>query len=77
MQTIDVHVAQSQLHTLIHQLSDSPVVLSENGQAVAMLVPCPKPAPKEPRKPGLFAGQIVIHDNFDDPLPPEFKQAFE
>ena len=35
MQTIDVNIAQSQLHTLIHQMSDSPLVLSENGQPVA------------------------------------------
>jgi antitoxin (DNA-binding transcriptional repressor) of toxin-antitoxin stability system len=76
MQTIDINIAQPKLHTIIHQLNDGPIVLSENGEPIAMLIPCPKTPSKEPRKPGMFAGQIIMHDNFDDPLPHEFKDAF-
>ena len=36
----------------------------------------PVTARKERRGFGALKGKIKIHDNFDDPLPPEFLKAF-
>lgn len=30
-----------------------------------------------PRRPGLWKGKLVVHPNFDDPLPEEILAAFE
>lgn len=49
------------------------IVLVRDGQPVAMLLP---PPPRPHREPGIWRGQVVIHDDFDE-LPPEIRDAFE
>jgi antitoxin (DNA-binding transcriptional repressor) of toxin-antitoxin stability system len=42
---------------------------------IARLIPFVARRPERPF--GLFAGEIVIHEDFDDPLPAEMIRAFE
>jgi antitoxin (DNA-binding transcriptional repressor) of toxin-antitoxin stability system len=51
------------------------VVIAKAGRPVARLVPYAERAAR--RVPGRYAGQIVIHDDFDEPLPEELIAAFE
>lgn len=65
---VGMHEAKSQLSKLVRQVEDGgEVIISNNGRLAAKLVKYEPP--KEPRKPGRLKGQIVIHDDFDDPLP--------
>ena len=50
------------------------VIVAKAGKPVARLVPI-EPA-IGPRKPGTAKGMFRMHDNFDDPLPPEIAKAF-
>jgi antitoxin (DNA-binding transcriptional repressor) of toxin-antitoxin stability system len=77
MQTIEITPDMPQLQALLHRMDAEPVVLSEHGMPLAMLVPYPKATSTEPRVPGIMKGEIVIHDNFDDPLPPDVMKYFE
>lgn len=49
------------------------VVVTNAGRPVAKLVRYE--AAREPRRPGRLKGQIVIRDDFDDPMP-EFEKLF-
>ncbi len=46
------------------------VILTENGVAIARLLPFP--APSTPRIAGLHPGAIGMSDDFDEPLPDDF-----
>jgi len=56
------------------------VVLTENGTPVGRIDPVEQAtqgASKRPLRPlGADAGRIKIHDNFDDPLPDDLREAF-
>jgi prevent-host-death family protein len=51
------------------------IIIAESGQPVARLVPIAESG--APRVPGSAAGQIVIADDFDAPLPEPVLGAFE
>jgi prevent-host-death family protein len=75
--TVNMHEAKSQLSKLVdlaHQGED--VIIARNGKPAARLVPIEGEA-KKLRPIGLHIGQVIMHDNFDDPLPEEFMKAFE
>lgn len=74
MEMVNVHQAKTHLSRLLDRVEKGEeILLARNGKPVAKLVPAPT-AP--PRKPGAWKGKIVLHDNFDDPLPPEIAEAF-
>ena len=50
------------------------VLIGKAGKPVARLVAYRGAA--RPRVPGILAGKIKIHDDFDAPLPPEIAKAF-
>lgn len=50
------------------------VILAREGQPVARIVPFPTST--APRSPGSARGRIQMRDDFDDPLPVQFTQAF-
>ena len=52
------------------------VVLERDGRPVADVQPVPPPR-TTPRPYGLAAGEFTVPDDFDDPLPPEFRRQFE
>lgn len=77
MTTVNMHEAKSQLSKLVdlaHQGED--VIIARNGKPTARIVPI-EPEQKPLRPIGLDVGKVIMHDNFDDPLPEEFMKAFE
>ena len=69
--TVDVQAAQGQLKELLSLVATGiEVVLTEENQPIARLVPVARPV--SARIPGLHPGAIWISDDFDKPLPEEF-----
>jgi len=63
---VPIHEAEAHLADLVARASRGEEVLIKGAGTQVRLVP-------EPKRPlGLFRGRIIIHDNFDDPLPEEF-----
>jgi prevent-host-death family protein len=74
MRRVNVHEAKTQLSRLLEEVeSGERVIIARAGQPVAVLVPY-KAAVRR-RRLGLFAGQVAIHDDFDE-LPPDIAAAF-
>lgn len=62
--TVNVYEAKSHFSQLLARVeAGEEIVIARNGRPVARLVPI---AIRPDRTPGLFAGQIVIADDFDD-----------
>jgi prevent-host-death family protein len=73
---INAHEAQLQLIQLLQRVQQGEqIIIAEEGLPIARLVPLKEPIP--PRKPGSAAGQIIIADDFDAPLPDTILEAFE
>jgi prevent-host-death family protein len=74
MRQVNVHEAKTGLSRLLEEVeAGERVVIARAGKPVAVLVPF-KAAVKR-RKFGLYAGQIKIHDDFDE-LPDDIAEAF-
>ena len=72
---VNIHEAKTHLSRLVERVeAGEEITLARAGRPVARLVPYT--ARREPRKPGLWKGRVVIHPSFDDPLP-EFEESFE
>lgn len=66
--TFNVHEAKTHFSKLIQRaMNGETIVIAKAGKPVAVLRAI-DPAPVD-RRPGLFAGKIIIHDDFDAPLP--------
>ena len=73
--TVDPRDAQADLPTLIRRVRlGQEIVITEAGEPVARIV---AERSRKPREPGSAKGQIVIHDNFDAPLPDDLLDLFE
>ncbi len=71
---VGVYEAKSKLSQMIDRaLEGEEVVITRNGKDTVKLTPVPKK--KIGDWIGMYKGQIVIHDNFDDPLE-EFEEYF-
>lgn len=70
MPTLTIQEAQAQLPDLIHHLSlGQEVVITENDQPVAKLVPTRPPAgARRVPKFGTLKGTVLSMEHFDDPL---------
>jgi len=68
-ETFNIHEAKTHFSRLVERARlGEPITIARDGVPVAMLVPIEPPAGR--RRPiGMDKGRIVIHDNFDDPLP--------
>ena len=74
MRQVNVHEAKRGLSRLLKEVeAGERVVIARAGKPVAVLVPF-KAALKR-RKLGQFAGQVKIHDDFDE-LPDDIAEAF-
>ena len=74
MRQVNVHEAKTELSKLLEAVeAGERVVIARAGRPVAVLVPW-KAAVKR-RKLGQFAGQVKIHDDFDE-LPDDIAEAF-
>jgi prevent-host-death family protein len=77
MSSLGVEEAQAKLSELIHNLQPGEeVVITENDQPVARLVPAEK-RPRTPRRPGTLRGTVkYMAPDFDAPLD-DFKEYME
>ncbi|GMU57125.1 MAG: hypothetical protein AMXMBFR33_62710 [Candidatus Xenobia bacterium] len=76
VKTFNVHEAKTQFSAILALVSaGEEVIVAKAGRPVAVISPYKQPATD--RKPGLFRGQIKVHDSFFDPMDDEFMQHFE
>ena len=70
MTTVTIQEAQSRLTDLIHRLSPGEeIVITENDQPVARLVPTPAVVSKKARQLGTMKGSVLsMAPDFDAPL---------
>jgi prevent-host-death family protein len=75
MSTVTIEEAQAKLLDLIHKLQpDEEVVITENNQPVARLIPANIPAQRKPRQSGTLRGTVLyMTPDFDTPLE-DFKE---
>lgn len=72
---VNLYEAKTHLSQLVERASaGEEIIIAKAGRPVARLMPLP--APRAPRTPGAFKGQIHVADDFDDPLPPDILAAF-
>ncbi len=65
MTTVNVHEAKTHLSRLLQRVERGErIVIARAGRPVAVLQPVEAPTPRQPGH-----ERIVIHDDFDDPLP--------
>jgi len=75
MTKVNIQQARTQLSRLLERVaSGEEIVIARAGTPVAKLVPFHEE--HEPRRLGLYAGQIQLAPDFDD-LPEELRAAFE
>lgn len=74
MPTVNIHEAKTRLSQLVTAAEAGEVVIiARNGLPVAQLVAYTPPA----RQPGRLKGKMVIHEDFDAPLPADLQATFE
>ncbi len=77
MLTITVDEIQQNWTTYLDRVAAGDrIVIVKDGRAIAELCPI-VPRDRQPRPFGLCAGEFVVPDDFDDPLPEEILSAFE
>jgi prevent-host-death family protein len=75
MKTVNIHAAKTQLSALVEEAaSGKEIIIAKAGKPMARLMPLERK--KFDRKPGRLKGLIKMHDNFDDPLPPDIAAGF-
>jgi prevent-host-death family protein len=68
MSTVNVHEAKTQFSKLLQRVMNGErIIIAKGGRPVAVLSPFAEEP--ERRVPGNDAGRVVIHPDFDDPLP--------
>jgi prevent-host-death family protein len=71
---VNMHDAKTHLSRLVERVeAGEEIVISRAGRPVAKLVPIRGVVPR--RTPGVWRGQVVIHDDFDE-LPTDIAAAF-
>ena len=67
--TVNIHDAKTHFSRLVERAEHGErITIARAGRPVAMLVAI-EPETRPPRPIGMDRGKIVIHDDFDDPLP--------
>ena len=65
---VNIHEAKTQLSKLVQRaMSGEQIIIAKGGKPVAVLSGFE--APPITRTPGIDAGVVIIHDDFDAPLP--------
>jgi prevent-host-death family protein len=65
---VNIHEAKTHLSRLLERVqAGEQIIIAKAGKPVAILSPA-DPRPPD-RVPGIDKGVVVIHDDFDDPLP--------
>ncbi len=67
-ETVNIHEAKTHLSRLLQRVqAGEEITISRAGKPIARLIAISE-RPKR-RVPGLDKGKVVIHPNFDDPIP--------
>lgn len=75
MKQVNIHEAKTHLSRLVERVeAGEEITLARAGRPVARLVPYR--ARREPRRPGIWRGQVLIGPDFDEPLN-DFEQALK
>ena len=75
--TVNIEEAQARLSQLVEDLAPGEeLVLQKGGKAIAKVVRLAAEAGTRKRLLGSAAGQFVVPDDFDDPLPKEIEDSF-
>lgn len=73
--TVGVHEAKTHLSRLLDRVAAGEEIdIARRGQVIARLVPAGRR--RGARVLGFDAGAVVLHDDFDAPLPDEIADAF-
>jgi prevent-host-death family protein len=65
---VNIHQAKTHLSRLLERVqAGEDIIIAKAGKPVAVLSAV-RDRPKE-RVPGMDKGKVIIHDDFDDPLP--------
>jgi antitoxin (DNA-binding transcriptional repressor) of toxin-antitoxin stability system len=75
MTSLSIQEAQAQLPDLVHALTfGDEVIILDNDQPVARIVPATGQPPRQPRRPGTLRGTVLyMASDFDAPLE-DFKE---
>lgn len=75
-ETVNMHDAKTQLSRLAERAAGGEeIIIARAGRPVAKLGPLDDD--RQPRRLGLWEGQVRVGEDFDDPLPEDVRQAFE
>lgn len=73
-EAVNIHDAKTHFSRLVERAeAGEEIVICRAGTPVARLAPLARRAPREP---GGAEGEIVMHPDFDDPLPEELQRVF-
>jgi prevent-host-death family protein len=76
MTTVNIHEAKTRLSELLSRMeSGEEIIIARTGRPIARL--CPYEEQGGMRVSGLDRGRVIIHEDFDAPLPEELLQDFE
>jgi prevent-host-death family protein len=76
MHIVNVHAAKTHLSRLIERAcAGEEVIIARNNEPIIKLVPIGREEPRRQR--GSLKGQVIMHDSFFDPLPPEELEAWD
>ncbi len=73
---VNLYEAKTTLSRLVERAAaGEEIIIAKAGKPMAKLVAAGRPARR--RKPGGWKGRVVIRKDFDAPLPPALRAAFE
>ena len=76
MITVNIHEAKTHLSRLLRRVAaGEEIVIAKAGRPLARLIPIDRP-PDE-RVPGTARDRIIVHADFDAPLPDDVLESFE
>lgn len=71
---VNIHEAKTHLSRLLQRVqAGEEITIAKAGRPIAILSPV-EPRPPD-RVPGMDKGKVIIHDDFDDPIP-ELEEYF-
>ena len=77
MRTVNIHEAKTHLSRLVEQAAlGEPFVIAKAGKPLVKVVSLGAPEPRQMKRLGLMAGQIVVPEDFDRMGSTEIEQLF-
>jgi antitoxin (DNA-binding transcriptional repressor) of toxin-antitoxin stability system len=68
MKVVNIDEAKTHITSILQRvMNGEEILILQSGEAIAKISPVNRAT--QPRIPGIDADKVVIHDDFDDPLP--------